>query len=544
MRPYFPVLLTAFFAACATTSTDRAILYDGMGTYQVRVSTKDPQAQRYFDQGLALCHGFNHDEAARSFEEAARIDPDCAMAYWGIAYALGPNFNLWDEGDAYAARASAALETARRLAPSVTALERDLIAALSRRFATPRPKDRAQLNQAYAEAMAALWRKHVDHAEVGFLYADALLNLNPWDQWNVDGTPKHHTPTIMAVLERVLTVNVNHPGANHLYIHTMEASHTPEKAGAAADRLGGLMPGVGHMVHMPAHIYMRIGRYDDSTRVNQRACELDREFFERTGTTQSNGIYHLYHLHNHHFMIWSAMFQGRYEDAIRQCDELFEDWPTALREHAFYEDWHTTKLHVNLRFGKWDEILKAKAPPKGLHYATAIWHYARGIALANTGHIAEAKKEATAFEAAAGQVAEDMFIHVVPGRDVLKVARHMLAGETAYKAGNAAAGIASLEKAVEAETALRYTEPNPWMMPTRHALGALLLEQGKVAEAEQCYRDDLKRYPGNGWALHGLAECLQRKGSAVEATATKSRFDKAWANATVKITASCFCRTK
>ncbi len=544
MKNRIPLLLL-YLGSCAAPSTHGDVpLFDGMGAYELKVSTQDPVAQRYFNQGLALCHGFNHDEAARAFGAAAVIDPNCAMARWGEAYALGPNFNLWDEGADYSKRAFQALERARALAPQATQLERDLIAALSTRFAWPRPETRTSLNSAYAEAMRRLWRKYPDHTEVGFLYADSLLNLNPWDQWHVDGTPKHDTLEVIAVLERVLDVDPHHPGANHLYIHTMEASHEPERAEAAADRLGGLMPGVGHMVHMPSHIYMRTGRYDDSVRVNAEAARLDRQYFARTGTSESTGIYHSYHLHNHHFMIWSAMFQGRYEDALAQYDELLADFPGALRGDPNYADWLTTNLHVYLRFGEWQEILRSPRPRRDQPYAVAIWHYARGIAFANTGRITEARTEASAFEAQAAKVPETQHIHVVPARDVLEVARHMLAGETSFKHGDSKAAFRSLRAAVSAESALRYTEPNPWMMPTRHALGALLLQEGHVAEAEQCYRDDLQRYPGNAWSLHGLAECLDRRGAKEEAAAVRADFETAWSKATVTIAASCFCRSR
>lgn len=519
-------------------------LLEGLGTYRLDVTTDVTLAQEYFDQGLALCHGFHHDAAALAFVEAQRLDPNCAMAAWGEAYALGPNFNLWDEGPEYARRAHQALERARAHMAHASKIEQDLIEALSTRFAKVRPDSRAELNRAYARAMAELWREYPDHPEVGFLYADSLLCEHPWDQWNPDGTPRRDTLEIVSVLERVLELDVRHPGANHLYIHTMEASSTPERAEASADRLGALMPGVGHMVHMPAHIYMRVGRYGDSVRVNSRAAQLDREYFARTNTQQSTGIYHLYHLHNHHFLIWSAMFQGRYEDALAQCDELMEDMPRAVRSDPFYMDWFTTRYQVHLRFGRWKEVLSEPRPGTDQAYAAAMWHYARGVAQANLGDLDEARREAGLFEQRAAEVGDDLNIHVVPARDVLAVARHMLAGETAFKAGDTDRAFVELRAAVAAETALRYTEPNPWMMPTRHALGALLLQEGHLEEAEENYRADLARYPANGWALHGLAECLERQGDTAAATAARSEFEAAWREATIEIAASCFCRTR
>jgi tetratricopeptide (TPR) repeat protein len=321
----------------------------------------------------------------------------------------------------------------------------------------------------------------------------------------------------------------------------MEASLDAGRAEAAADRLLDLSPGIGHMVHMPAHIYMRIGRYDDSVACNVKAAQIDREYFKARGL---EGIYHFYHLHNHHFLIWSAMFQGRYEDALKQCDLLMEDMPVEFRDHPGMADWFVTKLHVHIRFGRWEEAISAPKPPATQPYAIALWHYARGIGFANTGRFDEADAERRAFEAEAAKVPADQMVHVVPAPAVLEVARRMLAGEIAFKRGETEAAFEQLRAAVEAEDNLRYTEPNPWMMPSRHALAALLLQDGRVEEAERHYRDDLRRYPKNGWSLHGLAECQERRGADDEAATTRAAFEEAWSKATVTIDASCFCRTE
>ena len=535
VRNLFVVAVVAAFSSCAT---ERALLFDGMGDHTRKVTTDDTLAQRYFDQGMSLSYGFNHDEAVRSFDEAAKIDPDCAMAYWGKAYAVGPNINL-PLDEANGKKAYAAIQEAIARKDKATPVECDLIDALAVRFESPPPADRKHLDKAYADAMRRLFEKYPQDDDIGFLLADALMNKHPWDQWTPDFKPKEDTLEILAMLERVMELNVNHPGANHFYIHAMEASTTPGKAEPAADRLGKLVPGIGHIVHMPAHIYIQVGRYLDSMACNDKASDLDREYFAKTGT---QGIYHFYHAHNNHFRVWSAMYQGRYEDALESCEKTLRDLPAPMHTDAGAAEWLVMDMHVHVRFGKWEEALKAKSPRADQPYAVAMWHYARGMAYANTDRIAQARVEAAAFEKVVATVPKEQTVWIIPAHDVLNVAREMLAGETAFHSGQYEGAFAHLRAAVAAEDALRYSEPSPWMMPTRHALGALLLEQGKVAEAEKYYLEDLKTHPGNGWSLHGLAECLDRRNATAEATVVRKKFDKAWANATVKISASCFCR--
>jgi tetratricopeptide (TPR) repeat protein len=545
------LVAVAVFCACAAQpkqaeqakkpeqAAEPALLFEGLGTHKRKVSTQNEKAQIYFDQGMALSYAFNHDEAARSFVEAAKLDPQCGMAWWGNAYAIGPNYNSFGVTDENAAAAYASLQRAAEGTNSP--VERDLIDALSTRFEDPPPKDRRRLNEGYAKAMASVWKKYPDDADVAFLYADALLNLQPWNLWTRDGKPIGNSTEIVETLERGLKININHPGVNHLYIHIIEASSNPGKAEAAADRLGALMPGSGHLVHMPSHIYVQIGRYMDSVECNTRASELDREYFAKVG---QKGDYHFYHIHNDHFLVWSAMFQGRYEDALAASDAILRDLPEDFRGIPDAADFLVSKLHVYIRFGRWEEAIKSPMPRKDQPYAVAMWHYARGVAFANTGRFKEAQKEATAFDSVAKTVPEDQLVFVVPAPLVLRVAREMMAGEIAFKSGEFDAAFKHLRAAVEAEDSMPYSEPNPWLMPTRHALGALLLQQGESVEAEKCYREDLAQYPGNGWSLHGLAECLERRGADDEATAVRQRFDKAWANATITIKASCFCRTK
>lgn len=517
----------------------RARLWPGMGEHTRPIRGASARAQTYFDQGLALTWGFNHDEAVRSFREVTRIHPDCAMGYWGMALALGPNINLpLDEAHGKAAYGAIQQAMARR--EHAGPAERDLIEALATRYQNPPPAERKALDEAYAAAMGKLYKKYPADDDIACLYAEALMDLSPWDYWTKEGEMKNRAADAIAALEHCMKLNINHPGANHLYIHVIEASPNPGRAEHCADRLGRLVPGVGHLVHMPSHIYVQVGRFNDSIRINKLASDLDREYFKKVGT---QGIYHFYHAHNNHFLVWSAMFAGRYEDALRGCKTMLEDLPAPFHADPGSAEWLTSELHVHIRFGKWDKVLAAAAPMASQPYALANYHYARGMAFANTQRIAEARKEAELFEDCCRKVPKDMNIFIVPAHEVLDVARRMLAGETAFHEGKFDKAFTELRAAVKAEDKLRYSEPSPWMMPTRHALGALLLQRGKVEEAEKVYREDLAKHPGNGWALHGLAECLDRRNATEEAAATRKAFEAAWKDATVKIGASCFCRT-
>lgn len=511
--------------------------FDGMGDHKRQVSTNEEQAQEYFDQGLVLVYGFNHAEAAESFRYAAHLDPECAMAYWGEAFALGPYYNLVDPDAKSIRRAMAALKRAKRA--RATPVERGLIDALAKRYADPPPKDRTALNEAYADAMGELWQRYPDDDDVGTLYADALMNLNPWALWSKGGKPAGRTNEIVATLERVLARNVNHPGANHLYIHAIEPSPYPERAEAAADRLAGLVPGSGHLVHMPAHIYVRLGRYLDAVEANKKATALDRAYFARKPEPRSR--LHFSHAHNNHFLSWAAMYAGRYEDAILGSTRAAAAIPEELRDDSGAAEYLTSIVHVYIRFGRWEQLLAAPPPLSQHPHALALHHYGRGVAYANTARFNEAGTEADAFERFAAAVPKDARNRRVRLHDVLAIARQMLAGERAFKSGANTRGLAHLRRAVELEDRLGYQEPSSWMMPSRHALGALLLDADQVEEAENVYRKDLELHAENGWALHGLALCLERRGSVDKATAVRRRFAAAWTHATIKIRASCFC---
>lgn len=547
-------ILSAFLilaaASCSTPPeqvqySKPALLFDGTDSYSRTISTSKPSAQRYFDQGLFLSYGFNHDEAVRSFEEAARIDPDCAMAYWGQAYALGPNINgKMDEQ--HGISAWNAIQEAIAHADQAAPVEKDLINALATRYAMPPAVDQSELDHAYADAMAQVWRRYPNDPDVGFLYADALMNLHPWDQWTPapDFAPKEHTLEIIATLDRIIELNANHPGANHYCIHVWEASKEPWNAEAAADRLDRMPLGVslGHLVHMPGHIYVQVDRYADTIRVNEEASNLDREYFARAGEQLG---YHFYHAHNNHFRVWAALYIGNYEEALEAARLTVDDFPDAFKGWPDAAEWLTMDIHVHLRFGAWQKVLDLPKPREDQPYAIAMWHYARGIAFANTERIDEARVEVEAFEKEVARIPQDQMVFIVSALDVMEVARQMLAGEIAYKAGDVDLGFQYLRKAITAEDALRYSEPSPWMVATRHSLGALLLEQGRVDEAEPLYREDLMKHPGNIWSLAGLMECLDRQEKDDdEARAIRIRFERAQANATVQVQSSCPCRTQ
>ncbi|MEO0650343.1 MAG: tetratricopeptide repeat protein [Planctomycetota bacterium] len=534
-------LTLAVLASCASAPRGEvsAPRFDGMGSHTRPSGSDLPLAQTYFDQGLALSYGFNHDEAVRSFEAVAELDPDCAMAYWGQAYALGPNINL-PVDDARSRRAYVAVQRALALSDGAAPVDRALIEALATRFAAEPPADRQALDLAYAAAMRGVWERFANDTDVGVLYADALMNLTPWALWTHDFEPTEYTERIIAALDRVLELDPQHPFANHLYIHTLEASGEPGRAEAAADRLVDLIPGSGHLVHMPSHIYVQVGRYADAVRVNVRGSDLDREYFE---AARPQGIYHYYHAHNNHFRVWSALYMGDFDDARAALEQTLADLPEPLAADVSVSEWLALEPHVHLRFGEWERILALPEPPAHLPYVRASWHYGRGVAYANTGQIEAARAEARAFELEAARVADEQLGFISSPPAVLAIARHMLAGETEYKAGDVERGLAELRLAVEAEDALDYAEPSPWMVPTRHALGALLLEQGAVAEAQAAYEQDLRRHPGNVWSLHGLAECLERSGDRQGASECRAQLADAQAHASVPVEASCFCRT-
>jgi len=510
---------------------------------RLEATTASAEARAKCAEGLALAYGFDHESAIEAFARAAELDPQCALAWWGQALAAGPNINNPAMEEEASKSAFEASRKALALAAKASPLERQLIEALARRYAWPAPADRKPLDRAYADAMRAAHAAYPDDPDVGALYAEALMDLRPWDLWTPDGRPQPGTEEVVAVLEAALATHPEHPGANHFYIHTMEMSPEPERALPAADRLRKAAQSTSHLVHMPAHIDMRLGHYWDAVQANERAIAIDRE---RVAAGKGLGFYTIYRAHNHQFLAWAAMFAGEKARAVRAIGEMVATMPDAIVDAYpdFLEGFLGSPYCVLVRFGMWDEILAAPEPPASRPATRAFRHYARGIALGTLGRLEEAAAEQQAFLAARAAVPKTATIGNNSVDAVLGVAEAMLAGELAYRRGQYDEAFALLREGVKRDDALRYDEPWGWLQPVRHALGALLLEQGRVEEAQQVYTEDLKRHPENGWALHGLAECLRRTGHPEEAAAVQARFEKAWAHADFKLEASCFCRLK
>lgn len=542
LRTITTVVLLGLFGACASGPGYISGTYGDYGALARPVTTSVADAQVHFDRGLVLMYGFNHDEAVREFEMAAELDPQCAMAWWGIAHCLAPNINLPLTDADVAQRGHEMAQRALAESSNATPVERGLIEAMAKRFASPPPADRKSLDVAYANAMREVWKRFPDDADVGVLFADSMLNLRPWDQWTPEGAAQPGTMELVGALERVLDRNPGHIGGNHLYIHSIEASKTPERALGAANRLRDAnITAVGHLLHMPSHIYVRTGRYVEAAKANELAVTADRAYFAKAGP---QGIYEFYKAHNHHFLLYSAMFMGDRETALRAAREGAAEISDSAKNNlaAFADCYMPMSLHAMIRFGAWEDILEEEPFPAQFPIAVATYHYARGIALTNLERQDEAAQEAEQFMVAKAAVPEDSLIVATPAHLVMDVAELMLRGEMAYRQGEHDAAFAFLREAVAKEDALPYDEPRGWMQPVRHALGALLLETGNAQAAELVYRADLERHPNNGWSLHGLAECLTARGAEVEAAEVTADFDKAWTGADVAIEASCYCR--
>lgn len=543
--------------------------YYDLGTHGRTVTTSSPEAQLWFDRGLVWTYAFHHEEAVACFEAAVRADPDCAMAYWGIAYALGPNYNkpweFFDEKDLVRTveRTHAAVELAHGKAQAgATPVERALIGALRARY--PRAKaveDCSVWNTPYADAMRAVHELAPDDLDIATLYADALMNLTPWQLWNIaTGEPAEGSRTLeaKAVLDRVLATDAGarHPGVLHLYIHLMEMSPTPEAALPVADRLRGLVPDAGHLQHMPTHLDVLCGDYRRVVSDNSAAIVADEKFHARAGAMN---FHTLYRSHNYHFKIYGAMFLGQSRTALDTAAQLEASVPEELLRVQsppmadWLEGFLAMRVHVLIRFGRWADILQLPLPadPELYSVTTAMLHYARGVALSATGRIPEAEAERVLFHEAVARVQETRMLFNNTCADILAIASAMLDGELDYRKGDFDAAFAALERSIDLDDNLPYDEPWGWMQPTRHAYGALLLEQGRVAEAEAVYRADLGlddtlpravQHPGNVWALHGFHECLVRLGKQGEARIVAQQLKIAVALADVPIEASCFCR--
>ena len=519
-----------------------APLFEGMGDYHMPITTADPDAQRYFDQGMVLAFGFNHAESIRSFRAAQTLDPTCAMCFWGEALATGPNINVTSNGKAIMApaeRASAraAIDQALALMDGVTPKEQDWIRALDQRYDGQTDTPRDPLDRAWANALAEMAARYPDDTTVASVYAEALMNTMPWDYWGPDGEAKPDTQAVIASLEAVMAADPDHPLALHLYIHALEASSNAAKAEPAADRLANLVPGSGHLVHMPSHIYFRVGRYQDSALANIRAAEVDEAYIAQCN---AQGFYPaLYYPHNIHFLWASATMQGQSAlslDSARRVVanvrvEQVEQFPTI-------QFFRTVPMLSLVRFARWEEILEEPEPYEPFAFARAIWHYGRGVAHAALGDAEAAIVELAAIEALEPDVDEIFMGNVYPARDLLEIAKSLLRGEMAYRAGDAANAVLAFEEAVALQDALPYTEPPFWYYPTRQSLGAALLASNRDEEAQAIFEADLQQYPMNGWSMFGLAEALRRQGDEAGAAQMTARFETVWQFADVSLATS------
>ena len=510
-----------------------------LGDHKHPVTTSSPRAQLFFNQGLTLTFGFNHREAGRSFREVARLDPDCAMAYWGQALVLGPNINMPMPPDAEA-QAYELIQKAVALKAKVSERERAYIDALAKRYSNEDKPDRKTLDRAYAEAARQLSERYPDDLDAATLYAEALMDLRPWNYWTKDGRPYPGTLKIVSILESVLERNPNPPLGIHLYIHAVEAVK-PELAEAGADRLGKLAPGAGHLVHMPSHIYRRLGRYADASEANVQAIAADEDYITQC---RAQGIYPLgYYPHNIHFLWDAASMEGRSEVAIDAARKVASKLSAEkLREMPMLNSFAVVPLFAYTRFGKWEEILQEPRPADDLLFLAGIWHYARGLAFTATGRLDAAATELESLDkiAADKSLQELALFSPNPGAPIIKIAAEVLAGRRAAKRGETEKAIAHLHRAVLLEAALFYTEPADWHYPVRQSLGAVLLQAGRAAEAETVYWEDLRRNPENGWSLFGLMKSLEAQGKTEQAEEIEQRFRKAWDRANVTLTASCF----
>jgi len=532
------VLFCLFCLFAAGVSSATVPLYTGLGIVHHAVATRSPLAQKYFDQGLRLCYAFNHDEAIRAFREAARLDPSCAMAHWGIAYALGPNVNFPVDPDREK-EAFGEVATARTLAAKTNAHERAWIEALGKRYSDDPKADLHALDQAYADAMRGLAATYPQDLDASTIYAEALLTVHPWDWWSHDGKPMEGTNDAIAALQRVLKKSPTHTGANHLLIHACEESPAPGRAILAANRLAALAPNAGHLVHMPSHIYLRIGRYHDATELNRKAIAVDRAYIEKE---KPQGIYPLmYYTHNMHMAYAAMSFEGRSKEAITMARTAASQVdPAMIRkmpEMAPMEFWLPVPYYAMARFQKWNEILREPAPPADMRFTSGMWHYARGVALAATGKPDEAQTEHDSLAAIASTISPQVVVGLNMAAPLLHVAQLSLEGEMAIRAGRYQDAVDRYTATAAAEDSLHYDEPPAWFYPSREALGNALLKAGKPAEAEAAFREDLKRYPGNARSLYGLAESLTARGRVTEALKAKKRFARAWARADFKLAA-------
>lgn len=538
--PYGPLCAPETIDKLWYSSGKTAPLFSGLSGLQFPISTKNKKAQQYFDQGLMLSFGFNHAEAARSFYEAARQDSTCAMSWWGFAYVLGPNYNGGMEKDNFQ-RAYDAVQKAQSLSATCTQQEKDLIEALTQRYSNDTTIARPMLDSAYAAAMRKVYKKYPTDVTIASLFAESLMDLHPWNLWNKDGTMQPWTQEIMTMLEKCLQKEPRHAGANHFYIHATEMSAHAETGVKSADLLMDLVPGSGHLVHMPSHTYIRIGRYHDGVVSNAKAVLVDSLYTE---ACHAQGVYPLaYYPHNYHFLAACAALGGESKMAMEGARQtakhahlkLLRDPAWATLQHYYTIPWY-----LQVKLGLWQDILQARAPEKDLKYPSVIWHYAQGMARLSQNQLPEAKQQLAAMKSIMTDTRiKDLTIWGINSVfDLCIIAAKTLEAEIAAKEKKFPAAISLLQEAVKQEDALNYNEPPDWFFSVRHHLGAVLLETGRFKEALKVYEEDLKIYPENGWALRGMMNAFEKLGDKGNYERTKLRFEKAWKNADVNISSS------
>jgi tetratricopeptide (TPR) repeat protein len=541
-------VLATVIAACMTvhlpaqqhqhqTATQApAVLQQGLGSHTHKIATTSAEAQKFFDQGLVLAYGFNHAQAIRQFERAAELDPKSPMPLWGIALAHGPNINDFEMDRDRAKTADGYVKKALALTSDANPRERAYVVALSKRYSSDPAADLKDLQVDYKDAMASLAKTYPADLDAQVLYAESLMTLRPWQLWDRDGKPADVTPDVIRVLESVLKQNPRHPGANHYYIHTMEASPTPERALASAKRLETLVPSAGHLVHMPAHIYARTGDFVASANSNAAAAGVDERYMERT-KTRSSFYLSMYYNHNIHFESYAASMAGQYARARRTATKLAAVVTPGVEQMPMLEGFLPQQYYVMLRFAKWDDVLAAPAPPSQLALTTTMWHYARGVALAGKGDAAGARTAQQAFADAAAKIPGETPVGVLnTAGQMFAVARPLLAGRIAAAEGNHAAAVDHYKAAVDAEDLLVYDEPPTWYYPVRETLGAALIAAGRPADAEQIFRADLKYNPKNGRSLFGLWKAIEAQGRTADAARAAAEYRRVWSVADVPLT--------
>jgi tetratricopeptide (TPR) repeat protein len=539
------ITLTAFtLTGCAynptTHSPSQTHLHKGMGPHTRTISTNSKSAQQYFNQALNWAYAFNHNAAIRSYNQAALHDPNCPMPYWGIALANGPHINNPVMPPDRSIAAWDALQKALARLHNASPVERDLINALAKRYANPAPEDRSNLDRAYADAMANVHAKYPNDTDVATLYAEALMDLNPWNLYTTDRQPREGTNQIVLILEKTIAQNPQNPGANHLLIHAVEPSDNPHRAMQAADRLRNMVPASGHLLHMPSHIDVLTGQWENAIVQNQKAMIAD-DIYRKNAPPQR--FQHLYMAHNAHMLTFAAMMTGREPEANKAARDILTNIPeNALRQGAEYLDGMVCAIYdVQKRFGRWDDILAEPQPPEFLPITNAMWRMSRAIAYAAKQDFANAKREHDNFRNITNTIPEDRVIAINPARKVLAIADHLITGEIALQQGHLKQAAHELEKGAAIEDTLLYMEPPEWIQPIRHTLGAVYLKDSRYHDAERAYRQDLKKWPNNGWSLFGLSRALESQGKHAEARKVHAQYQQSWKFAPEPTTTSCKC---